>query len=219
MVMAMASISLRRSSVIIWLSVIGLCSVIFMILLEIKDHLIQEKKERTRYLVETAHSLIVAAHSDGLKRRLKTADAQKNGLASLKNLRYGENYYFWVNDGRPMMLMHPAQPDLVGKDLSAVRDTEGKVLFKEMDAIANEHGEGFLTYYWPKPGQKESVPKISFVKYFEPWDWIVGSGAYVEDVNGLFYRYVIIFAIFVVCIILPIACIFDRNLRKQAEGE
>lgn len=212
----MAAIPLRRSSVIIWLSVVALCSAILMILFEIKAHLIQEKKDRTRYLVETAHSLIVAAYKDGQKRRLNTADSQKNGLSSLKNLRYGENYYFWVNDGRPVMLMHPVQPDLVGRDLSAIRDTEGTLLFQEMELIANELGEGFLTYNWPKPGHTEPVPKISFVKYFEPWDWIVGSGAYVEDINGMFYRYVVIFALFVVFIILPIAFIFDRNLRQQS---
>lgn len=212
----MLAISLRRSSVVIWLSVVGLCTVILMILFEIKAHLIQEKKDRTRYLVETAHSLIVAAHKDGQKRRLSTADSQKNGLSSLKNLRYGENYYFWVNDGRPIMLMHPVQPDLVGRDLSAIRDTEGKLLFKEMDAIANELGEGFLTYNWPKPGHRDPVPKISYVKYFEPWDWIVGSGAYMEDINDVFYRYVIIFAIFIVFMILPVAYFLDRNTRPNS---
>lgn len=214
----MRAISLRRSSVIIWLSVVGLCTVILMILLEIKAHLIQEKMDRTRYLVETAHSLIVAAHKDGQKRRLSTGESQKNALSSLKNLRYGENYYFWVNDGRPVMLMHPIKPDLVGRNLSAIRDSEGKLLFQEMGAIANELSEGFLTYYWPKPGQKEPVPKISFVKYFEPWDWIVGSGAYVEDVNRIFYKYVVIFSLFVVFLIFPIAYLFDRHLVIQAKN-
>ena len=215
----MAAIPLRRSSVIIWLSVVALCSVILMILFEIKAHLIQEKKDRTRYLVETAHSLIVAAYKDGQKRRLNTADSQKNGLSSLKNLRYGENYYFWVNDGRPFMFFPPVQPDLVGRDLSAIRDTEGTLLFQEMQLIANELGEGFLTYNWPKPGLKEPVPKISFVKYFEPWDWIVGSGAYVEDINDVFYRYVMIFAIFIVFMILPVAYFLDKNISPNSHQE
>lgn len=205
----------QRSSLIIWLSVLVLCAVVLLVLIKIKGHLMQEKEARTRYLVETAHSLIAAAHADGIKRRLTMDVAKKNALASLKNLRYGENYYFWVNDNQPEMLMHPVKPELVGQDLSYVRDTDGKLLFMEMQQLANTYGEGFIQYYWPKPGESEPVSKISFVKLFEPWDWIVGSGVYIEDVNRGFYKYVVVFAIFLVFLILPIAFALDRNMRRH----
>lgn len=81
------------------------------------------------------------------------------------------------------MLMHPNFPELDGKNLSNDRDPAGKYLFVEMVNICNEKGEGFVDYMWPKPGTTRPVPKLSYVKLFKPWGWIVGSGIYVDDVQ------------------------------------
>lgn len=61
--------------------------------------------------------------------------------------------------------------------------SKGNFLFAEMAKIAKEKGEGFVSYYWPKPGEEEPVRKLSFVKLFPEWGWIVGTGIYIDDIE------------------------------------
>jgi methyl-accepting chemotaxis protein len=112
---------------------------------------------------------------------------QANSAAIIENLRYGpENKdYFWINDTRPAMIMHPYKPQLNGKDLSASQDPNGKKLFVEMVKVCKENGEGFVDYHWPKYGADEPQPKVSFVKLFKKWNWIIGTGVYMDDIEAI----------------------------------
>jgi methyl-accepting chemotaxis protein len=82
------------------------------------------------------------------------------------------------------MLMHPIKPEMDGKDLSQEKDPTGKPLFVVMAQTAKAHGAGFVSYRWPRPGAAKPVPKLSYVKSFAPWGWIIGSGIYVDDVDA-----------------------------------
>jgi len=81
------------------------------------------------------------------------------------------------------MVMHPIRPEMDGKDLSDYKDPNGKKLFVEFAKVCQEKGEGFVDYMWPLPGQNQPVPKLSYVKLFAPWGWIVGTGIYLDDVD------------------------------------
>jgi methyl-accepting chemotaxis protein len=108
-------------------------------------------------------------------------DAKK----AIAQLRYGPKGkdYFWINDMGPKMIMHPIKPELDGKDLSGSQDPNGKKLFVEFVNVCRDKGEGFVDYMWPMPGHDDPVPKLSYVKLFEPWGWIVGTGIYLDDVE------------------------------------
>lgn len=105
---------------------------------------------------------------------------------AISQLRYGDGNkdYFWINDLQPQMIMHPVKPGLNGNDLSGVKDPEGKPLFIEMVEVAKDKGAGYVEYQWPKPGHDKPVPKLSYVKLFEAWGWIVGTGIYLDDVEA-----------------------------------
>ena len=136
-------------------------------------------KEQLQNAVNTAYSAIVAIEKDG---HLSLEEKQQKAAEMIKSLRYGpENKdYFWINDTQPSMIMHPYKPDLDGKDLSGFKDPNDKKLFVEFVNVCREKGEGFVDYHWPKYGADEPQPKISFVKLFKPWNWIIGSGVYME---------------------------------------
>ncbi|WP_323597541.1 methyl-accepting chemotaxis protein [Aliarcobacter butzleri] len=112
-------------------------------------------------------------------------EIQQQALKAIADLKYANNDYFWINDSSPKMIMHPINAALNGKDLSSYADPYGKKLFIEMAKISTENKSGGLVkYWWDKPNKKnDPKEKFSYVQKFEPWDWIIGTGAYVDDVE------------------------------------
>jgi len=77
--------------------------------------------------------------------------------------------------------MHPYRPELVGSDLNDYKDPNGKLLFVESVNTLTEQAEGFIDYIWQwKDDSTRIVPKLSYVKAYEPWNGIVGTGIYLE---------------------------------------
>uniref|UniRef100_UPI00102CA041 cache domain-containing protein n=1 Tax=Candidatus Magnetaquicoccus inordinatus TaxID=2496818 RepID=UPI00102CA041 len=164
-------------------AIMSLLSLSGFTLLAERDGLLEDRRSKTRNLVETAYSLLVYYHDLAGKGVLTEEAARAAAREAIKRLRYEEKDYFWINDYGPAMVMHPFKPDLDGKDLSGFKDPAGTALFVEMVRVVKDKGAGFVSYLWPKPGQQVPVSKISYVKGFQPWNWIVGSGIYIDDVE------------------------------------
>jgi len=157
-----------------------------VLLLSGKSSMLEEKKLATQGIVESAHSVVSYYHKQATTGLMSEADARKSALAALGSVRYGSQDYVWVNDMRPTILMHPMKPELDGKDASDIKDPTGNALFMRFVEIVKRNGSGFADYQWPKPGVDSPVPKVSYVKGFEPWGWVIGSGIYVDDVDAQF---------------------------------
>ena len=79
---------------------------------------------------------------------------------------------------------HRDRPELEGKNLIGMQDTKGKFVIKDMIDIAKNKKEGFYEYSWTKPDEtRRNFPKIAFAKYFEPFDWVIGTGEYLDDIE------------------------------------
>jgi Methyl-accepting chemotaxis protein len=117
---------------------------------------------------------------------LTRPEAQKRSLDMIQAMRYQDGNYLWVNDMQPRMVIHPTKPEMNGKDLSDFKDKNGIALFVEAVKTVRGHGSGYISYAWPKPGMdpNQAVPKLSFVKGFEPWGWVIGTGIYIDDVDA-----------------------------------
>jgi methyl-accepting chemotaxis protein len=147
------------------------------------DSLMQEKRTATKSAVETAYSVIQYFGELASAGTMPVEEAKTNAMAEIRSIRYmGDNYY-WITDLAPKMVMHPIKPDLDGQDLSNSKDPHGTFLFVEMAKVAKASGEGFVPYMWAKPGKDKPVEKISYVKLYKPWGWVIGSGIYVDDVQ------------------------------------
>ena len=112
-----------------------------------------------------------------------TSQMQKEALKAIAQMKYGKSGYFWINDNNAMMLSHGVNAKLVGKDFSTLKDPNGKLFMNDMVKICNEKGSGLVKYVWDKPGKDTPQPKFAFVKDFKPWGWIIGTGAYVDDIE------------------------------------
>jgi len=141
-----------------------------------------EKTDKVKNLVELAHAAINKVYG---REDLSEEERKQEALSIIKAMRYDTGNYLWINDTGPTMVMHPIKSALDGKDLSGFKDPNGKKLFVEFVKVCQAKGEGMVDYYWPKPGKDEPVAKVSYVKIFRPWGWIIGTGIYIDDVNDL----------------------------------
>lgn len=156
-----------------------------------KEYLYESKTEKTQHVVETASGILEYFYRLESTGTMTHEAAQQAAIAQIKGIRYGQNDYFWINDLTPVMVMHPIKAELNGKELSGVKDPTGKALFLEMTDIAKRSGAGALRYQWAKPNYDKPVPKVSYVKLFQPWGWILGSGVYVDDIEQEFNNYLL----------------------------
>ncbi|NPA54936.1 MAG: methyl-accepting chemotaxis protein [Epsilonproteobacteria bacterium] len=108
---------------------------------------------------------------------------QKDVLESIKNIRFGKNGYFWVNDMHYKMLMHPIKPQFDGK----VFINTPKVPFVELGVNAlkkTNKNYAFIRYKFYNPATKKYEEKLSVVRLFKPWGWVIGTGTYLRDVDA-----------------------------------
>ena len=171
-------------------SIIPLIGLQVSLLSDMKRELFEDRVLKTQHVVETAYSILDFYLKQQDQGVLTQAEAQRQAIAHIEALRYDGDQYFWINDTGPTMIMHPYKPGLNGQDLSVNRDPNGKALFVEMVNVARTDGEGLVEYQWAKPGADVPQDKVSYVKLFPAWDWVIGSGIYVDDVNTIFAGYV-----------------------------
>ncbi|MDX9788793.1 MAG: cache domain-containing protein [Desulfobacterales bacterium] len=170
------------------LSVILFFMTIFLLVLPtLESALMAQRRGLIHELTETAWSTIHQYYQKQLDGELTKKAAQEQAIAHVRQLRYGLNAkdYFWINDMAPRMIMHPYRPDLEGKDISHYADPGGKRLFVEFVKVVRKSGGGYVDYQWQWMDEPNRiVPKISFVKAFAPWEWVVGTGVYIVDIQN-----------------------------------
>jgi methyl-accepting chemotaxis protein len=172
----------RRLALLTAIGLIGISLLVTMLLVSERTLIMQERQRGVQQGVESAHSLVAHFHAQALAGKLTEEAAKEAAKAAVKALRYSGSEYFWINDMHPTMVMHPIKPELDGHDLTENKDPAGKHLFLEFVQTVKSDGGGFVWYLWPKPGSDTPVQKVSFVKGFEPWAWVIGSGVYVDNV-------------------------------------
>jgi methyl-accepting chemotaxis protein len=200
------NVSISRRLWLILILAVGMLAALGLVMLkQIHDDLYRAKAQKTMHVVQTATGLL--EYFNGLEKSgaLSQAQAQQQAVAAVRGLRYGGTDYFWINDLRPVMVMHPVNSKLEGQDLSGIRDPDGFAVFNEMVALAKAKGAGMVNYRWPKPGASAPVAKTSYVQLFQPWGWVIGSGVYVDDVEAEFLAQVVQVAVAGLAITLALA--------------
>ncbi|MBT9505134.1 methyl-accepting chemotaxis protein [Rhodoferax sp.] len=184
-VILMRNLGFKAKAVLITVAfLVPLLSLVGWLLISQTNNAMQERMNSTRQHVEIAHGVIAWAHSREASDKLSREDAQALAKQSISQLRYNSVEYFWINDMAPKVVMHPIKPELNGKDVGDMKDPNGFALFNGFVDMVRRNGAGFVPYQWPKPGFDKPVDKVSYVKGFEPWGWVVGSGIYVDDLRA-----------------------------------
>lgn len=161
---------------------------------EFRSHETDQAKQSLKSYVEIAILLIEQAKAAADRGEIPLDEAKKQALARIEQLRWDEGTgYIWINDTTtpiPRMIMHPTLPELNDTILDNAKFNcalgRGKNLFVAMAEVCGKEGEGYVDYLWPKPtrdGLTAEQPKLSYVKLYQPFGWIVGTGKYIDDID------------------------------------
>ena len=180
--------TIQWKMVLIGLAVVAafLGLILGIILPGLQSWLIAEKRTETKQYVQAAYSLMDSAYQQQQAGTLDEKAAQALALQGIGALRYGDDNsgYFWINDAKPTMIMHPIKPAMNGEDLTTYLDHKGQPMFVNMVNICKQSGASFVTYVWQYgTNANRFEQKTSYVKEFTPWGWIVGTGIFTVDVN------------------------------------
>jgi methyl-accepting chemotaxis protein len=152
---------------------------------EVERGLLQQKHTELRSQVEVAVSVIQHEIARLKKGETSEAEARRAAAETLRPMRFAGQEYFFLYDMKGVNVMHPIRKDLEGKDLSGLKDENGKLLIREMIETVNKSGSGVVEYLWKKPGNNDPTLKIGYVAGIKDFGWFVGTGMHVEDVAAL----------------------------------
>ncbi|SKA96828.1 PAS domain S-box-containing protein/diguanylate cyclase (GGDEF) domain-containing protein [Paucidesulfovibrio gracilis DSM 16080] len=148
---------------------------------------VEQSREACRKLTQAAHAVLVSYGRLEQTGRLSPTEAREAARRQIRSMRYGPNdeHYFWISDMNARLVMHPYRAELEGQDLSEFSDDQGTRLFQRFADVAREQGQGFVAYRWQWNNESERVvDKVSYVKAYAPWGWIVGTGVYLDDIQA-----------------------------------
>ncbi|MDW7548226.1 cache domain-containing protein [Pseudoalteromonas sp. McH1-7] len=166
------------------LSVVIIALVKLSSALALRDSLTEERRTHAKNLIEnTISQLNMVATETTL-----SETQRKEKIKKLINAaRYGDSGYFFLFDLHGNMVTHPIKPTLNGASMVRHDKRFIREAFSQFVVIANQNQQGFAQYKWPKPGTQKLESKLSFIANLNHYNWAIGTGIYLEDVEAQFH--------------------------------
>jgi methyl-accepting chemotaxis protein len=213
----------RRLALMLFVALAGLVLLALAALYENRDDMRAGYARNVQSQVELASGVLQHFHALEQSGALDRAAAQKAAKEALRGLRYQDNEYFFVFNYELHMVLHPLRPALEGK-VADLKDPAGKPFVREMVTVARTQGGGYVDYLWPRSGSAADAaqPKISYVKLFPAWDWVIGTGVYVDDIDAAFRDAALRVGALVAAVVVVLALIGGwviRGVTRALGGE
>ena len=217
------ALSIRTRFVLLFtLVLVGVATLALVSLVNLRTEMLAERSAKLVDIIDGEMSVVKHFQQLQQEGKLTVEQAKQQALDSVRAFRYeGGNYLFIYNtDGVRLLLAD--KPETEGKNHIDTKDGTGKYFIKEFINVAKNQGSGFVSYMFPKPGQKEALLKLSYVSYFSEWNWVLGTGVYMDDVNNKYASF--LWFDIGLCILLlgcvgAITLLMSRNLLSQLGGE
>jgi methyl-accepting chemotaxis protein len=210
-----------RMQLLIGLALFGLLALCLTALFQIKGVMLEDRKQKTQNLVEVGIGVVAHYHKLMADGKLSEADAKTAARDSLRGLRYGKNDYYFGVDTTGVYFLNGVDPSVEGQLKIDVKDANGKFLFKELIAAA-QAGGGFVDYWFPKAGQQTAEPKLSYAALFAPWNWVLGTGIYIDDIDTAYRQSALMLGGISVVLLALLSLVgwqLSSSILKQLGGE
>ncbi|CCG08022.1 methyl-accepting chemotaxis protein [Pararhodospirillum photometricum] len=176
-----------RLLVIVALAVVGMVLMGGAGLTLVRNSLFDERENMTRVVVDASVSLIASLHERARSGEMSEEEAKIRAVKQIKAVRFGANDYVFIYDSTGTVIFLPDEK-MIGQNRIDLKDSHGTPLIRNIVTIGMAGG-GRTTYSYPKAGGTKPLPKISYVKPYPAWDWVVGTGVYVDDIDDAFFRH------------------------------
>lgn len=143
---------------------------------------LEAKKRELRNITLVMGGYLEAEEEASRQGRISPEQARQRAISYARKFIYGHDDYMWISDFNSVLLSHP-DDRLHGKDFSQVRDVHGNFVVPPMVRVAREQGEGFTSYWWNRLGKEQPAEKLTYSRLFTPWNWVYGTGVYVDDIE------------------------------------
>ncbi|MBK6852876.1 MAG: cache domain-containing protein [Burkholderiales bacterium] len=179
----------NKIALLVGVAVLGAIVLASLSFWQLRQQIIEGRQRELVAAVQSAHSIVEAFHQKALAKTMPEADAQTAAKEALRAARYGDTgtdyFYIWTLDGVSVML--PSKPEWAGQNMiGKVRDTSGQDVIQAMTSAAKKSADGkaFVPTEFPRPGATTPAPKLQYVTVVKDWNWMVGSGLYMDDVQA-----------------------------------
>ena len=142
--------------------------------------------DSVKFQIQNAISILKTFYEEEQNGTLSHEQAQKEAIKIIKNIRYGDDSsgYFWIDATDCTLIAHPILPQNEGQNRKNLKDKNGVTIIKNILSVVNENKEGgFSEFYFTKSDGITVAPKRTYSMLFKPWNWIVSSGNYYDDIN------------------------------------
>ena len=212
-------IGMRLTLLVFAVALLGSVPGVVVHLSSLHDILLEQHKSEVKKMVEAATSVIASYGEQEKEGILSREEAQTRARTAVRAMRYGDGEYFFIYDYQGVTMVHGLRPQLEGRNLLDLTDSH-KVPYNVLMIKAAKAGGGFVAYDHARVDNVPPSPKIAYAMGYQPWQWMIGTGVYVDDVDAEFQkraeREVIIVFILVfisICIGMVVALFMSRPLR------
>ncbi|MBI9033372.1 MAG: cache domain-containing protein [Bacteroidales bacterium] len=151
------------------------------------SNLFTEKKLRTE-LQNRGHQAWNIAHNIYLENQNSSTNKVKKAIKdALRSIRFfNDRGYFFITSMKGIEELYPVRPEFEGVNVLNLQDSKGNYIIQHEIELLKQQDEGFVIDYWYKPGgsSDSAYPKTSFVKRFTPFNWYIGCGEYLDNVEN-----------------------------------
>ncbi len=149
-----------------------------------RENIYEERKRSISSVVDSALSIVKGFYEQYQRGEITEQEAKLKSKQVLRSLRFEDNNYVWINDMSSIMLMHPLNPEYENNSVADIADADGVKVFPILVDLVRTKGSGYIQHLWDNNGQQTPEGKISFVKGFTPWNWVIGTGVWVVDLDA-----------------------------------
>ena len=219
--------SLERMTVRARLGVAGLVVLLGLLalsgytLLQIRSDAMDAHSLRIKHIVEVSQGIVADYQKLESDKKLSREEAQAQAKEALRSLRFNKDDYFFLYDFEGRALMVAGNPKIEGQVLLEKTDDKGFKLWQAIVATGKS-GSGYLDYWFPRAGATDSSPKRGYVIGIPEWQWIVGTGVYVDDVDAEVRKHAVRYGLLSLVILAFVggaSVLVARSLVKQLGGE
>jgi len=185
----------------------------------IKTNGLNSKIELTQNVALAAKTIAKEFNDRASKGEMDLEVAQNMAKTAIRSMRYGDGEYLFAYDDKANSIIHGVKPEREGKNFIDSKDENGYVYLPDLIKKAKAGG-GHIFYMFPHAGSTVSVPKVSSAVYFEPWNWVIGTGVYIDDIDEEFWQNIRKFALLfgaVLVVISGVAIVLARAIATPIE--